>query len=35
VRVAVSSDEAPEELVHTADIVVGSLAQLVELMRRL
>ena len=35
VRVAVSSDEAPEELVHTADIVVDSPAQLVELLRRL
>ena len=35
VRVAVSSDEAPEELVRTADIVVDSPAQLVELLRRL
>ena len=35
VRVAVSSDEAPEELVRTADIVVDSPAELVELLRRL
>jgi trehalose 6-phosphate phosphatase len=35
VRVAVSSDEAPEDLVHGADIVVGSPAELVELLRRL
>ena len=35
VRVAVSSDEAPEELVRTADIVVDSPAKLVELLRRL
>jgi trehalose 6-phosphate phosphatase len=35
VRVAVSSDEAPEELVRTADIVVASPAELVELLRRL
>jgi trehalose 6-phosphate phosphatase len=35
VRVAVSSDEAPVELVRTADIVVGSPAELVELLRRL
>ena len=35
VCVAVSSDEAPEELVRTADIVVDSPAQLVELLRRL
>ena len=35
VRVAVSSDEAPEELVRTADIVVASPAELLELLRRL
>ena len=35
VRVAVSSDEAPQELVRTADIVVDSPAQLVELLARL
>lgn len=35
VRVAVSSDEAPEDLVSSADIVVGSPAELVELLRRL
>jgi trehalose 6-phosphate phosphatase len=35
VRVAVSSDEAPEELVRRADIVVDSPAELVELLRRL
>jgi trehalose 6-phosphate phosphatase len=35
VRVAVSSDEAPEDLVRRADIVVGSPAELVELLRRL
>jgi len=35
VRVAVSSDEAPEDLVRSADIVVGSPAELVELLRRL
>jgi len=35
VRVAVSSDEAPEELVRSADIVVASPAELAELLRRL
>ena len=35
VRVAVSSDEAPGELVDSADIVVSSPAELVELLRRL
>jgi trehalose 6-phosphate phosphatase len=35
VRVAVSSDEAPEDLVRGADIVVASPAELVELLRRL
>ena len=35
VRVAVSSDEAPEDLVRSADIVVGSPAELVQLLRRL
>lgn len=35
VRVAVSSDEAPKGLVSSADIVVGSPAELVELLQRL
>jgi trehalose 6-phosphate phosphatase len=35
IRVAVSSDEAPVELVRSADIVVSSPAQLVGLLRRL
>ncbi len=35
VRVAVSSDEAPEQLVASADLVVSSPAELVELLRRL
>jgi trehalose 6-phosphate phosphatase len=35
VRVAVSSDEAPGDLVRKADIVVSSPAELVELLRRL
>ena len=35
VRVAVSSDEAPKDLVGGADIVVASPAELVELLRRL
>ena len=35
VRVAVSSDEAPEGLVRGADIVVASPAELVDLLRRL
>jgi trehalose 6-phosphate phosphatase len=35
VRVAVSSDEAPEELVRGADVVVGSPEELVTLLRRL
>jgi trehalose 6-phosphate phosphatase len=35
VRVAVSSDEAPEELVSAADVVVSSPAELLELLRRL
>jgi trehalose-6-phosphatase len=35
VRVAVSSDEAPDELVDEADIVVPSPAALVDLLRRL
>jgi trehalose 6-phosphate phosphatase len=35
VRVAVSSDEAPGDLVRKADIVVASPAELVELLRRL
>ena len=35
VRVAVSSDEAPGELVRSADIVVASPAELLELLRRL
>jgi trehalose 6-phosphate phosphatase len=35
VRVAVSSDEAPDELVAAADIVVGSPAALLELLRQL
>jgi trehalose 6-phosphate phosphatase len=35
VRVAVSSDEGPEDLVRGADLVVGSPAELVELLRRL
>jgi trehalose 6-phosphate phosphatase len=35
IRLAVSSDEAPAELVRTADVVVSSPAELVELLRRL
>jgi trehalose 6-phosphate phosphatase len=35
VRVAVSSDEAPRELVREADVVVGSPDALLELLRRL
>jgi trehalose 6-phosphate phosphatase len=35
VRVAVSSDEAPSDLVSSADLVVASPAELVELLRRL
>ena len=35
VRVAVSSDEAPEELVSAADIVVSSPVELLELLRKL
>jgi trehalose-phosphatase len=35
IRVAVSSDEAPVELVRSADIVVGSPAELLALLRRL
>jgi trehalose 6-phosphate phosphatase len=35
VRVAVSSDEAPEDLVRSADIVVESPAGLLELLERL
>jgi trehalose 6-phosphate phosphatase len=35
IRVAVSSDEAPQELVGAADIVVSSPAELLELLRRL
>jgi trehalose 6-phosphate phosphatase len=35
VRVAVSSDEAPEELVRSADLVVGSPGELTDLLRRL
>jgi len=35
VRVAVSSDEAPEELVSAADVVVSSPAELLRLLRRL
>jgi trehalose 6-phosphate phosphatase len=35
VRVAVSSDEAPSELIRTADLVVPSPAELLELLRRL
>jgi trehalose 6-phosphate phosphatase len=35
VRVAVSSDEAPQELMQEADIAVESPAQLLDLMRRL
>jgi trehalose 6-phosphate phosphatase len=35
IRVAVSSDEAPTELVESADIVVGSPAELVALLARL
>lgn len=35
VRVAVSSDEAPGDLVDSADLVVSSPAELVELLRRL
>jgi trehalose 6-phosphate phosphatase len=35
IRVAVSSDEAPTELVRSADVVVGSPAELLGLLRRL
>ena len=35
VRVAVSSDEAPSELVRTADLVVASPAELLTLLARL
>ncbi len=35
VRVAVSSDEAPDDLVRSADIVVASPAELLELLKRL
>ena len=35
VRVAVSSDEAPVELIRSADVIVGSPAELLELLRRL
>ena len=35
VRVAVSSDEAPSELIRVADVVVGSLTELLKLLRRL
>jgi trehalose 6-phosphate phosphatase len=35
VRVAVSSDEAPSDLVRSADIVVASPAELLELLKRL
>ena len=35
VRVAVSSDEAPSELIRVADVVVGSPAELLQLLRRL
>jgi trehalose 6-phosphate phosphatase len=35
VRVAVSSDEAPEDLVRSADVVVESPAELVDLLKRL
>jgi trehalose 6-phosphate phosphatase len=35
VRVAVSSDEAPAELIRSADVVVGSPAELLDLLRRL
>jgi trehalose 6-phosphate phosphatase len=35
VRVAVSSDEAPEELLRSADVVVGSPAELLALIARL
>jgi trehalose 6-phosphate phosphatase len=35
VRVAVSSDEAPSELIRVADVVVDSPAELLELLRRL
>jgi trehalose 6-phosphate phosphatase len=35
IRVAVSSDEAPVELVRSADMVVGSPAELLDLLRRL
>ncbi len=35
VRIAVSSDEAPQDLVRSADVVVSSPAELVELLRRL
>ena len=35
VRVAVSSDEAPEELVRSADVVVDSPEELVDVLRRL
>jgi trehalose 6-phosphate phosphatase len=35
VRVAVSSDEAPSELIRAADVVVSSPAELLELLKRL
>jgi hypothetical protein len=35
VRVAISSDEAPQELVSAADLVVGSPHELLELLRTL
>jgi trehalose-phosphatase len=35
IRVAVSSDEAPEDLVRSADIVVDSPAELLDLLKRL
>jgi trehalose 6-phosphate phosphatase len=35
VRIAVSSDEAPQELVRAADVVVSSPAQLLTLLARL
>jgi len=35
IRVAVSSDEAPQELVSVADVVVGSPAELLQLLSRL
>jgi trehalose 6-phosphate phosphatase len=35
VRVAVSSDEAPSELIRLADVVVASPVELLQLLRRL